>query len=193
MCRCIVLETRGILSLALIESLAERVRGMLWNFSNVSVITCASSLANHGLLGSVEWMWVCNVDLTSVPAEHLSSLVSSVTGHVKIWRISGCGLVTFLESVKSKELVISCQSLGSYETKALVRAMESGVESLGLDREVTLDIRGLMEYSGQGKCSKFVCYLDTADRYRKHLRRWAKGCNWAVTFHKNKIFRIERM
>ena len=193
MCQYIDLETRGILSLAVFESLAERLRGMLRSGSNVSVITCASSLANHGLLGSVDWMRLCNVDLTSVPAEHLASLASSVTGSVNIRGVSGCGLLTFLDNVKSKELWISRQSLDSEETQALVRAMESGVEEVVLNGGVTLDIRALMEYSGQGKCRVIECQLNTADRYRKHLRRWAKGCNWAVTFQKSKIFRIERM
>ena len=78
-------------------------------------------------------MWLCNVDLTSVPAEHLTSLAflaSSVTEQVNIREISGCVLVTFLGSVKSEELVISSQSLGSKDTWALVQAMESRVESV---------------------------------------------------------------
>ena len=82
MLKYIVLETRGILSLAVFESLAERVRGMLRSGgSSSNVIPCAASLANHGLLGSVEWMRLDDVDLTSVPAEHLASLASSVTGY----------------------------------------------------------------------------------------------------------------
>ena len=155
--------------------------------------TCAASLAHHGILRSVEEMDLSDVDLTSISAEQLASLASCVTGHVHISRVTGCGLVTFLESVKSKELLISSQSLGSEETKALVKAMETGVESVEVRSEVTLDIRNLVEYSGQGKCREIECSLDTADRYRKHLRPWAKACNWTVTFHKNKIFRIERM
>ena len=35
----------------------------------------------------------------------------------------------------------------SEETQALVRAMESRVEQVGLDFKVTLDIRDLMEYN----------------------------------------------
>ena len=61
-------------------------------------ITCAASLVHHKLLGSVEEMWLCDVDLTSVPAEHLASLVSSVTECVAIWNVSGCDLVTILDT-----------------------------------------------------------------------------------------------
>ena len=182
MCQCIVLETRGILSLSVFESLAERVRGMLWDvWSNVSLITCASSLANHGLLGSVAWMRLEDVDLTSVPTEPLASLASSVTRRVLIENVSGCGLVTILDNVKSEELSIYSQSLGSEETQALVQAMESRVEEVRLHREVTLDIRALMEYSGQGKCREVGCGMgDTADRYREQLRTWATSNNWIV-------------
>ena len=81
-------------------------------------------------------MWnmdLWNVDLTSVPAEHLASLASSVTRMVTIENISGCNLVTILDNVKSRVLNIPNQSLGSEETQALVQAMESGVEEVGLN------------------------------------------------------------
>ena len=122
-----------------------------------------------------------DVDLTSAPAEHLASLAYSVTGYVYIDNVSGCGLVTILDSVNSKELEISNQSLGSEETQALVRAMESRVEQVGLDFKVTLDIRDLMEYNGQGKCREVWCDSDTADRYKEQLRTWATSRNWEVT------------
>ena len=194
MCQCIVLETRGILSLSVFESLAERVRGMLWDvWSNVSLITCASSLANHGLLGSVAWMRLEDVDLTSVPTEPLASLASSVIGRVLIENVSGCGLVTILDNVKSEELVIYNQSLNSEETQALVRAMESRVEEVGLYEEMTLDISDLMEYSGQGKCREVGCDYDAADRYREQLRTWATSNNWTVTNDQSHLFIIQNL
>ena len=108
--------------------------------SILPAITCAASLAHHGLLGSVWGMRLFDVDLTSVPAEHLASLVSSVTERVYIHNVCGCDLVTILDSVKSKVLGIWDQSLGSEETKALRRALVSRVERVALDIEVTLDI-----------------------------------------------------
>ena len=109
------------------------------NCNSLSVITCAYSLAHHGLLSSMKDMVLRDVDLTSVPAEHLASLASCVTRIVYIENVSGCDLVTILDSVKSKELHISSQSLDS-------------VEYVWLYGDVTLDIRVLMEYSGQEKC-----------------------------------------
>ena len=199
----IILETKGILDTGLIESLAERVkeresvRELLEDEycsgcgSLPSIITYAASLAHHGLLGSVTVLHLCDDYPTSLPTEQLDSLVSSVTEWVDIENVSGCDLVTILDSVKSKELDISRQSLGSEETQALVQAMESGVEEVELDEEVKLDIRDLMKYNGQGKCREVRCYSDTADRYREQLRIWAKSRNWEVT-HDVGCFSIER-
>ena len=97
----IVLETRGILTLDVFEKLAERIRGMTSSPSmNLPAITCAASLAHHSLLGFVGQVRLGDVDLTSVPAEHLVSLASSARGGVVIKNVSGCDLVTILDNVK---------------------------------------------------------------------------------------------
>ena len=74
------------------------------------------------------------------------------------------------------------QSLGSEETQALVRAMESRVERVQLQAKVTLDISSLMGYGGQGKCGRVECSSDTTARYKDQLRTWTKSRNWAVTW-----------
>ena len=210
---CIVLETRGILTPDVFESLAQRVRHTLnvvkiydegcltlneqvrraLGKSFLPAISCAASLAHHGLLGSMQRMVLRDVDLTSVPAEHLASLASSVTFSVCIQNVSGCDLITILDSVKSRLLSIRSQSLDSEETQALVRAMDSRVEEVWLYEEVTLDIRELMEYNGQGKCRRVDCYCDTRDRYREQLRTWATSRNWEVTCDNDLAFYIDRL
>ena len=103
-------------------------------------------------------------------------------GHpVHIKNVSGCDLVTIMDSVKSKVLIIFRQSLDSEETQAMVRAMESHVERVILREEVTLDIWDLMKYSGQGKCKRVECYGDNVPRYREQLLTWATSNNWTVT------------
>ena len=158
------------------------------------MINCAAGLAYHRLLGSEQVMVLRNVDLTSVPTEHLASLASSVTGIVSINNLCGCNLVTILDSVKSQVLLIRSQSLVSEETRALVRAMETGVKIVRLYREVTLDIRDLMGYSGHGKCREVVCYRarDTADRYREKLRTWATSKNWEMICDGGDCFVVRR-
>ena len=59
------------------------------------VITCAASLAHNKVLCPVETMeLVSSEELTSIPAEHLASLVSCVRGRVNISNVSGFNLVT---------------------------------------------------------------------------------------------------
>ena len=198
---CIVSETRGILALDVFESLAERVKCILERYPSIlpAEFTCAASLAHHRLLGSVQGMSLMDVDLTSIPAENLVSLASCVTENyierVHIQNVSGCGLITILDSVKIEErmLLISKQSLGSEETQALVRAMESRVGIMGLDGEATLDIRVLIEYNGQGKCRWVDCFNKAADRYREQLKVWATNRNWKVTPLDDRNFFIEKI
>ena len=193
MSKYFLIETRGILTLEVFDSLAERIRNEIMKSclniltvpqANCSlplpVITCAASLAHHRLLGCVKDLWLFNIDLTSVSAEHLTSLVSIVTSGVYIKNVSGFDLVTILDSVNSQVLLIRDQSLGSEEAQALVRAMESCVEEVRLGKEATLDIRVLIEYNGQGKCRKMLCHYGSKDRYREQLKIWAKSRNWVI-------------
>ena len=79
-------------------------------------VTCAASLAYHGLLGPLNaqtWIFLRDVDLSSVPDEHLASLVSCGTKGVYIQNIRGCDLVTILDNVKCDRLGIYGLSLGS--------------------------------------------------------------------------------
>ena len=143
-------------------------------------------MAHHGLLDSVESLYLWNVDLASIPAEHLASLVSCVTECVDIINVSNCDIVTILDNIKCEQLRIeSLQNLKSEETRVLVRAMESRLEvvQLGGLGEVSLDMAALTQYSGQGKCRRVTCWRATADRYREEVRSWAKRINWRASDH----------
>ena len=145
------------------------------NMNRIPGLLCSASLAHHGLLSSVRKMTLCDVNLSPVPAQHLASLASCVTSDLHIQNVSGCNLVSILTSVKCKRLGI--YSLGREETKALVQAMESGVEEVMLGGRVTLDIEALTEYSGQGVCREVEL---RGDRYREEMRTWAKTRSWIV-------------
>ena len=181
-------EARAILDTDKIKELTQTVIFKTVKFEDeyrgcVNAVMCASSLAYHGLLVSVDRLWLCNVDLSPVPAQHLSSLVSCVSRRLHIQNVSGCDLVSILDSgsVKCDDLTIRRQSLGREETQALVQAMESGVEVMVLWSEVTLDIEALAEYSGQGECKEVVLIWDTRDRYRREMKTWARSKNWIVS------------
>ena len=143
------------------------------------IITLAS-LAYHCLLGTVESMELDDVDLGSVPVEHLASLVSCVTRFFNIRSVSNCDLVSLLDSVKTEQLSINNQRLSCEETQAVVRAMETRVERVLLGGEESLDITALTQYSGQGKCGQLTCWDDTAHRYGEEVKTWARRINWTV-------------
>ena len=109
----------------------------------------ASSLAHYGLLGSSKWMLLHNVDLSKIPAQRLTSLASRVKNLVNIRNASCCDLVSLFASLKR-----GLQSLGREVTQGLVQeGMALGFKNVKQDYELTLDIKALTEYSGQGVCS----------------------------------------
>ena len=134
-------------------------------------IITAASMAFNGLLGSVTDMILNEVDLSSVPADHMAALISCVKFHVDIMSVN-CDLLRILDSVKSKVLSINNQRLNSEKTGALVRAMESRVEEVELGEwgDLSLDITALSQYSGQGMCRKLVCHNEAADNYSWYPR-----------------------
>ena len=147
-------------------------------YATLHEIACAASLAYHGLLGPLNantWIYLRDVDLSSVPEEHLASLVSCGTQGVYIEKIRGCDLVTILDNIKTNILVIYSRSLGSEETQALVRAMESRLEivHLGIWEMDTLDTAALTTYSGQGKCVEWAC-VHSWKRYGEKLGTWGE-------------------
>ncbi len=190
------LETRGVLSSGVFDSLAKKIKPKLYESPSLNVVTCAVNLAHNGYLSDVMGLWLGDqeaeegmrldgvdlttvpaVDLSTIPAEHLASLASTLTGYFAIEKMSGCNLVTILDSVKCPMVVIYCQRLDTEETRALVRAMESRVEKLWLGGKVQLDIEALKEYSGEGKCMWLKCYDDTAARFTHQLESWSRDTN----------------
>ena len=159
---------------------------------SLPLITCAASLANYGLFGLVKEMWLSDVDLTSVPDKHLASLVSTVTGILDISKISGCDLVTILDSINCKCLYINSQRLDIEETWALVRAMKTRVKKVRLYEGVTLDISALVRYNGLGSCREVECIsgLLTVVRYKEELKTWAASRNWKVGYDDQYFFII---
>ena len=181
------LEAGGILDPDLIEDLIDTIQESFEDGvdngedNGIMEIMCGASLAHQGLLSAVEGIDLQD-DLSPVPAQHLASLVSCVPGHLSIENVIGCDMVTILTSLKCERLRITRQSLGREETKALVQAMESGVEDVWLNEEVTLDIDALTEYSGRGVCGNMCLSYDTdtAARYRQVLATWASSRNWNI-------------
>ena len=189
------LVTDGILPpFGVMKTLNERTREIFRQEKplNLAELTFFASLAHHRLLApqpalpvlgySMRCMWLEDINVVSVPTHHLAALTSCVTGWVYIKNVSGCDLVSILENVKSKKLTLRRQCLGREETLALVQAMETRVERVHLEDEVTLDIEALAKYSGQGKCLQIGVFWREADdslaKYTEKLTHWAKCKDW---------------
>ena len=153
------------------------------------IIAEAACLTYHGQLEpSPDWkLNLYCVDLSSVPRSHLASLVSYLSCGLDIFNVTGCDLINILDNVKTEKLRIIRRSLNKEETRALVQAMETRVKELGLRDQMmrdqmTLDIRTLLDYSGNGMCSEVECLGKTAENYREELTSWAMDRNWKSTF-----------
>ena len=72
------------------------------------------------------------------------------------------------------------QTLGSEETRALVRAMESNVIGICLGPQIDLDIAILTQYSGKGKCFWVSHYHYNDDnRFVEEMLSWGRRMkNW---------------
>ena len=144
------------------------------------LIECAGNLAHRGLLdllGLGLGRHIFKGDLSTVPTHHLASLVSSVTNNVHIKSVTGCDLVSILDSLECESLLINKQKLGRDETQALLRAMETRVEEVFLTN-VDIDIKALTEYSGQGRCRYTQIASDTEVKFTRKLARWANKKEW---------------
>ena len=147
-------------------------------------VTCAASLAHHGYIRTIEDLKLERLDLSSIPSDHLASLVSCVTSSVEISNVSGFDLVCFMESIRCEWLYIGIGvNMGSEETKALVRAMESHLINVRIrgSGRMTLDVNALTQYSGQGKCNHIQCYAYNKV-YKEKLMTWAQRKNWKTEF-----------
>ena len=153
----------------------------------------AASLAYHGLLGPLRVLRLLDMDLSTVPAEHLASLVSCVTNLITIRGVSGCDMVSILDSVKCKVLSLHREErrLNNLETSALVRAMETRVEQLvlGGPEQTLLDVTALIQYSGQGRCQLIDMILIEKsydeENYEEDMKNWAKDKQWSITIHQS--------
>ena len=178
------LEARGILPTEVMEMVAERVRRRIVSGQppDIATLKCAASFAHLGLMGPLKNylgldLRLFNVNLASVPTQHLAALVSCVKDNFSIDNISGCDLVSILNSVKISRLEINYLNLDNKETLALVQVMETGVEKVTLGDKMALDIEALTMYSGQGKCRHL--FLWDLEDFREQLCAWAKCKDWS--------------
>ena len=179
----------GILDNGEIQQLAFRIKHEI-DYSeggSLALLTCGAALTYRGLIKEIQELRLDEVNLSTIPTTHLISLISSVTRILDVdHNVTGCDLVTILDSLQCPEIGLRCNSLGRVEAQALVRAMESRVETLYLQDVMDMDIniRDLTKYSGQGRCS-FISCEDVNDlNFIVELLRWGMEKEWYGSHYK---------
>ena len=86
------------------ESLAVQIRKKWDNHHHPSLpeIVTAAKLAHDGMLCSVKYLYLMDMDLASVPAKHLASLVACVTEFVFIFNVINCDPVIIRKIAKKR-------------------------------------------------------------------------------------------
>ena len=145
-------------------------------------ITRAALLASEGHLTSVEKMVIEDISLTNIPQDQIKKLTEQVTEEVDIDGINHADqLGSILDCVQSQYLWLGNMELSEAETRALVTAMRDRVKTVELCN-VTLDMKELTEYNGQGQCSCLEVWGDNMMiRYDESLREWAADQGWTTT------------
>ena len=193
-----------------VDSLISRIHGPD-KFSptyglTLDLVRAAARLAHYGQKG-FNHMILQDLDLSTVPGEHLCSLASSVRNMFSIRAVKGCNLIKMIDSVKCNTLALTNQNLDREAAEALVQAMETRIEQLEIfngkmfrvppwgslnlatvqnpeleeeDIKRMLDTNALTKYSGKGRCKYIVLEVGQVYKYRQWLRDWALDRDWSI-------------
>ena len=123
------------------------------HWASKTEVETAALLAQEECLTSVKWMNIRNMDTSDIPSDQMEELASIVTDRVILYSMTPASRVSsILVSVKCTELRLRNIELSEEATRALVTAMRDRVQTVWLG-DVTLDIKELVQYDGQGRCS----------------------------------------
>ena len=174
------LVASGYLPEDVMTTLATKIKS-LWSHGSycpdVVEVQCAAALAATGHLISVKYMVLSNLQLPS--SEDMLSLASRVSGRVVLNTVSG-DIAPLFSSLSCRWLLIYNMELDQAATSSLVRALQHGVEKLGLYGRVRLHIQTLLEYDGRGRCGDVRGWSDR-DTYKEEMKTWAHRVNWIVS------------
>ena len=166
------------------------------HFPSEAELKRAAELAQEGYLSSVKFMKIINKRVSKIPSDNIGKLVSLVTDTVFIANMTKKiehwididnknafrQLDAILANVQSEVLRLEYMWLNEENTRALVTAMRTRVQSVELYDITTLDPELLSAYDGQGRCTGLALYgEDTRRSYGARLKRWAGDRGWTVT------------
>ena len=183
----------------------QKIQKEFRSYPKLPVILTAASLAQHGVLcfneGKTKEVCLKNVDLGSIPIGQLGALAACIEDptrgniqsarRLKIQNVTNCDFIDLLDNVKIVDLVLDKMTLFTEDTKALVRAMNSGrvrvltlaLQYLGKEKkgEVSLDINTiLVQYKGEGKCTAIQAFGENVKKYGDDIKKLAMQIGWIV-------------
>lgn len=155
-------------------------------------LALTASLNHHGMLGEVSCkrLLLGNVNLSSIPIQHLGSLSACVKNIVFFGEKVIPNISVLLNEVKCDMLTFLDQTLEADETLALVRAMKTRVRIVTLvNHKGTVDVSALKTFDGKGTCEqvwlvKFdgIPIENTSRLTEDDMKKLAKTINWGVTY-----------
>ena len=165
------------------SSWSDSFRSSSFYHPDAAKVQCAAALAGTGHLTSVNWMVLRDLELPSSASSDMLSLARVVRDKMVLWNVTGdIDRDRLLSSLTCTKLNIFNMELDQAATSSLVRALQHGVEELGLYEEVRLHIQTLVEWDGRGRCGEVECAGDTRDTYKEEMETWAARVNWSVKY-----------
>ena len=179
-----------------VDSLISHIRES-GRYLSLELFLTAARLAHYGQI-EFDHLILQDLDLSTVPREHLCSLASSVKDMFDIQGIRGCDLIKIIDSTKCYKLGIFNLKLDREATEAVVRAMDTRIQLAKIsvckmyrfqrreqelkekDIRSMLDTKALTKYNGKGRCKNIILRVGQVDKYRQWLRDWAKARDWTV-------------
>jgi len=140
-------------------------------------VECAARLAAAGLLTSLAWMNLSNIDVSKVEKmSHLASIVETVVGLDNV-----TGLSVVFENLKCERLIMQNLCLGKSETRSLASSLSGSLKRVSIDANVSLHFPSLRQYDGRGSCSEII--FTGSDQLRKYdtdAEAWCLTSNWVA-------------
>ena len=177
-----------------VQSKADKIAKMFVSTPGptISVVSSAASFCFHGYITEVRYLILKEVDVSSIPADHLSALSSSITHLLYIDNVEGD--IAPLLDVKIGNLSISNMELSVGDTLSMVSAMKN-IKTLwlGYCGLVTLDMETLSTYTGQRRCDEIWCCHDTKKKYRRELISWTRGIDWKIGMENDSLIFLKKI
>lgn len=174
------------MDISVTQKLAKKITDGWTTKTPIYEILTVARLAFFGLLGPIEKLMLCNVNLSKISNQLLNSLIALIDTRLEIRNVTRIDFMEIMNNVYCRCLHIDFQYLDWGDTLMLVDSLYSTVEILeiGVWRhgDIIVELSSLMRYDGSGRCKVIAikCEWDCTDSVRRKMRSWSQKINWNV-------------